>query len=65
MYPSREIEMRMNAEGMRDIFAQRLLDITQSPRDRMRSRVQGVPQLKRTRDDIVRRALEVSAHDEI
>ncbi len=61
----REIEMRMNAEGMRDIFAQRLLDITQSPRDRMRSRVQGVPQLKRTRDDIVRRALEVSAHDEI
>lgn len=50
------IEMQLSAEGRREELAQKVLDITQSPRDRMRSRVQGVPQLKRTRDDVMKRA---------
>ncbi len=54
----RRIEMQMNAEGRRALLAQKVLDITQSPRDRMRSRVQGVPQLKKTRDVVVKRAME-------
>lgn len=53
----RKIELQLNAEGRREALGALLLQITQSPRDRMRSRVQGVPQLKRTRDDIMRRAL--------
>ena len=52
----RRIEMQLTAEGRREDLAQRILEITQSPRDRMRSRVQGVPQLKRTRDDVAKRA---------
>ncbi|MEL6979424.1 MAG: AIPR family protein [Pseudomonadota bacterium] len=52
----RRIEMQLTGPGRRDLLAQKVLDITQSPRDRMRSRVQGVPQLKRTRDDVLKRA---------
>ena len=49
------IEMQLTADGRREELAQKVLDITQSPRDRMRSRVHGVPQLKRTRDDVMKR----------
>ncbi|MCI4665080.1 MAG: AIPR family protein [Neomegalonema sp.] len=59
----RRIEMQMNAEGRRELLAQKVMDITQSPRDRMRSRVQGVPQLKKTRDAVVKRAMEEALPD--
>lgn len=60
----RRIETQLNTEGRRQQLEALLWDITQSPRDRMRSRVQGVPQMKRTRDDIVRKSMaEVERQD--
>ena len=55
----REIELALNSPEFRPKLDALIIDITQSPRDRMRNRVQGVPQLRRTRDDVVRRAQAV------
>ncbi|MEO1331524.1 MAG: AIPR family protein [Pseudomonadota bacterium] len=52
----RRVELQLSQEGVRDTLAESILEATQSPRDRMRSRIQGVPTLKRTRDDVLKRA---------
>ncbi|MCI4662722.1 MAG: AIPR family protein [Neomegalonema sp.] len=53
-----QIEMRIHSIA-RDELAARLMLMTESPRDRMRAGVQGVPQLKRTRDVVEKRAREL------
>lgn len=51
----KQIELRINGVS-REELEKRLLAMTESPRDRMRAGIQGVPQLKRTRDSVAKRA---------
>ncbi len=52
----RRIELQLGSDENRGRLADALLSSTQSPRDRMKNRIQGVPTLKRTRDDVLKRA---------